>query len=109
MQRDEPLWLVVARLKGSGGGRGKQEPWRLMTTERVDTEEQCWRIVEAYAARWAVEQMLRFGKSELGIESVRVRKWETRHKLLGLASLAYAFLVEVLGDCEGEVVVAVLH
>ncbi len=64
--------------------------------------------LEAYAARWAVEQMLRFGKSELGVESVRVRAWVTRRKLLALATLAYAFLVELLGDSTGLVVQQVL-
>lgn len=109
LHRDTPLWLVVARLKSPGRRGGKQEPWRLLTNERVETEEQCWRMVEAYAARWAIEQQLRFGKSELGVKSVRVRRWETRHKLLGLVSLAYAFLVEVLGDGGSAVVAAVLR
>jgi hypothetical protein len=96
--RDDPLWLVVARVGARATRRRRKEPWRLLTTEPVTTPEQCWRIVEAYAARWAIEQQLRFGKSELGIESVRVRDWEPRHKLLGLVALAYAFLVDLLGD-----------
>jgi hypothetical protein len=74
----------------------------------VATPAQCWRIVQAYAARWAVEQQLRFSKSELGIESVRVRAWEPRRRLLGLVSLAYAFLVALLGEGTKEVVSAVL-
>jgi hypothetical protein len=94
--RDEPLWLVVARVHGPRSHRGTREPWRLLTTEPVETAEQCWRIVQAYAARWAIEQHLRFSKSDLGIESVRVRAWESRRKLLGLVSLAYAFLVDLL-------------
>lgn len=94
-----PLWLVVARLgKGSGRRRGSLEPLRLLTTEPADTEAQCGRIVDAYLARWDVEQVLRFGKSELGIASIRVRDGEARRKLLALASLAYAFLVTLYGD-----------
>jgi hypothetical protein len=45
-----------------------------------------------------MEQMLRFGKCELGVESVRVRSWQARHKLLGIAALAYSFLIQLLGD-----------
>ena len=109
LTRDDPLWLVVVRLgKATKRRRGDAEPWRLLTTEPVETREQCWRIVEAYAARWRVEQMLRFGKSELGIESIRVRAWEARRKLLGIVALAYAFLVELLGDCTDRLVTAVL-
>jgi hypothetical protein len=47
--------------------------------------------VEAYAARWQIEQVLRFGKSELGIESIRVKKWEVRMKLLAMVSLLCLF------------------
>jgi hypothetical protein len=110
LHRDEPLWLVVARVRAPRARRrGDGEPWRLLTTEPVETAEQCWRIVQAYAARWAIEQLLRFGKSELGVESVRVRAAAARHKLLALVSLAYAFLVELLGDCTGTLAAAVLR
>ncbi len=99
VHRDEPLWLVWARLSDAPGRRrGSGEPWRLLTTEPIQTPEQCWRIVQAYAARWQIEQHLRFGKSELGVESVRVRRWAARHKLLALLSVAYAFLLSLLGD-----------
>lgn len=98
LHREEPLWLVVVRLgKATKRRRGGSEPWRLLTTEPVRTAQECWRVVQAYVARWEIEQMLRFGKSELGVESVRVRAWEARHKLLALVSLAYAFLLQLLG------------
>jgi len=98
MHRDDPLWLVVVRRAKSARRRGGSEPWRLLTTEPVRTEAECWRIVEAYWARWQIEQQLRFGKSELGVESLRVRAWDARAKLLALVSLAYAWLVHLLGD-----------
>jgi hypothetical protein len=110
LHRDEVLYLVVARIgKGTKRRRGGSEPWRLLTNLPVRTAEEAWRIVLAYGARWAVEQELRFGKSELGIESVRVRRWEPRSKLLAIASLAYAFLVRLLGDGTAAVIPAVLR
>ncbi len=110
LQRDDPLWLVVVRLgKSTKRRRGSGEPWRLLTNLPVESKEQCWRIVQAYAARWQVEQMLRFGKSELGVESVRVRAWQAREKLLGIAALAYAFLLELLADSPSEVLSAILR
>lgn len=110
LHRDDPLWVVVVRLGRSGARRrGNGEPWRLLTTEPVTTAAACWRIVEAYLARWQIEQMLRYGKSELGVESVRVRRWEPRHKLLALVGLAYAFLVDLLGDGTGDLLSAVLR
>ena len=84
-------WLVVAR---PGGGR---EPWYLVTSEAVQTIEQGWRIVLAYARRWQIEMSIRFDKSELAFASVQVRTWEARTKLLLITALAYAFLLSLLG------------
>ena len=110
LHRDEPLWLVVARIgKGTKRRRGSPEPWRLLTTEPVQTPAQCWRIVEAYAARWLIEQSLRFGKAELGLESVRVRAQEPRQKLLGLVTLAYACLLHLLSASAPTQLQRVLH
>jgi hypothetical protein len=109
LYEDVALQLVWVRLgKETKRRRGGNEPWRLLTTEEVKTESECWRIVEAYAARWQIEQVLRYGKSELGIESVRVKKWEVRRKLLALVSLAYAFLINLLGDSTGSLLKRVL-
>ncbi len=72
------------------------EPWRLLTTEPVQTLADAQRIVQAYARRWQGECAFRFGKSELGVQSLRVRGWERQATLLALLSLAYSFLVWLL-------------
>jgi hypothetical protein len=87
---EKPLWLVAAR---AGSGR---EPWYLLTNERVETPEEAWRIVRAYARRWQIEMSLRFCKSELALESPRLWSWERRLKLLMIVTLAYAFLLGLL-------------
>jgi hypothetical protein len=89
-QYGQPLTLVVAR-----PGRGR-EPWYLLTNEPVRSADEAWRIVFAYARRWQVELMFRFSKCELGFESIRLQRWEPRHKLLLLATLAHAFLLTLL-------------
>lgn len=86
---DWPLTLVVGRRKGG-------QPWYLLTNEVVNTAEDAWKVVLAYARRWQVELAFRNLKSELAIESVRVYDWEARLKLLGLLTLAYAFLMELM-------------
>jgi hypothetical protein len=109
LHRDRPLWLVWARIgKESKLRRGVKEPWRLLTSEPVTSEEECWQIVEAYAGRWQIEQMLRYGKSELGIESIRVKDWESRNKLLAIVGLTYAFLIDLLADSTGSLLQQVL-
>jgi len=52
----------------------------------------------AYARRWQIEMAFRNLKSELAIESVRVYDWEARLKLLGMLTLAYAFLMDLMGQ-----------
>jgi hypothetical protein len=81
------LWLVV--------GRGKGDPWYLVTNQPVETEEDAWRIVMAYARRWKIEESFRFEKSELGVESVCVRSWEAREKLLAIVTLVYTYLLSL--------------
>lgn len=85
----QPLWLVLARRK-------HQSPWYLLTSEQAHTPQLAWRIVLAYARRWQVEMSIRFHKSELAFESARLLHWQARHKLLLIASLAYAFLLSQL-------------
>lgn len=89
-QYEGPLFLVVVR-QGN-----RREPWYLLTNEPVETEEQAWDIVFSYVSRWKIEEAFRFQKTELLIESVRLRAWEPRRKLLLLVTLAYGFLLSLL-------------
>ena len=52
----------------------------------------------AYARRWQIEMAFRNLKSELAIQSVRVYDWEARLKLLGMLTLAYTFLMDLMGQ-----------
>jgi Transposase DDE domain len=85
----QPLWLVVARRKN-------QSPWYLLTSEPAHTPELAWQIVLAYARRWQVEMTIRYHKSELAFESPRLLHWNSRHKLLLISALAYAYLLSFL-------------
>ena len=69
-----------------------------MTNEPIETAEDAWKIVLAYARRWQIEMAFRYGKSELGMESPRLWKWERRLKLLLMVTLAYAFLLSLLNE-----------
>jgi hypothetical protein len=84
------LWLVVVR---QGKGR---EPWYLLTNEPVETAEQAWDLTFSYVRRWKIEESFRFQKSELQIDSLRLRAWESRRKMLLLVTLAYGFLLWML-------------
>ncbi len=88
---DWPLTLVVGRRKGG-------TPWYLLTNEPVNTAEDAWRVVMAYARRWQIEMTFRNLKSDLAIQSLRVYDWEGRLKLLGMLTLAYAFLMQLMRE-----------
>lgn len=85
---DLPLSLVVVR--------GFDQPWYLLSTDVITTEDQAWLVALAYLQRWQIEQVWRLDKSELGLESIRLWDWEARLKLLGIVLLAHGFLLRLL-------------
>jgi hypothetical protein len=87
-----PLTLVVSR-----PGKGRI-PWYLLTNEPVSTVDDAWRIVLGYNRRWQVETSIRYSKSELAFESLRLLDWERRAKLMGLVALVQAFLFSLLDE-----------
>ena len=87
---DQPLWLVVCRRDHN------LLPWYLLTNEPITSVDDLWTLVFAYSRRWQIEQMWRACKNELAFESPRLHDWEHRRRLLMLASLAYAFLLELM-------------
>ncbi len=87
---DDELWLVVSR-----PGKGRK-PWYLLTNEAIETTDDAWRVVLAYARRWQVEMCYRACKTDLAMESPRLWFWENRLKLLLMVSLVYAFLLSLL-------------
>ena len=84
------LWLVVSR-----PGKGRT-PWYLLTSEPVESPDDAWSVVLAYARRWQVEMCYRTCKTDLAMESPRLWFWENRLKLLLMVSLVYAFLLSLL-------------
>jgi len=86
------LWLVVAR---PGQGR---TPWYLLTNEPIADVAAAWQVVFAYSRRWQVEMSIRYSKSELALESPRLRSWAALTKLWAITALVQAFLVSLLAD-----------
>ncbi len=89
VQHQQPLWLVVARRKN-------QSPWYLLTSEPIRNPTDAWRVVLDYARRWQIEMTIRYAKAELAFESPRLLAWQSRKKLLLMATLCYAFLLSLL-------------
>jgi len=78
--------------------RSGKHSMRLITNERIRSDEQAWEIFFAYTRRWQIETAFRYGKSELAMESPCLRVWEQTLKLLGLVTLVSAFLLHLLQE-----------
>jgi len=85
-----PLWMVVSR---PGAGR---QPWFLLTNDPISSVDDAWRIVLGYNRRWQIETAIRFDKSELAIESIRLFDWQAREKLMLIVALVHSFLLSLL-------------
>ena len=89
---EQTLWLVIVRDRN----RHYVSPMYILTSIPVDTAGMAWEIVFSYMHRWEVEKAFRFCKSELAMESPRLWFWENRLKLMGLVTLVYDFLLQLL-------------
>jgi hypothetical protein len=93
--QEEPRCLGYGQ-RGRGGRRRRDgAPGRWETNLPRETYAAVWRVVEADAARWPIEQMIRLSQAELGSASIRVRAWKPRARLWAIISRAYAFLAHL--------------
>lgn len=88
---DNELTLIIIRDK-----KNYQGPMYLLTSIEVDTKQLAWEMMHTYFHRWEAEQGFRFLKSELGLESPRLWFWDNRMKLMGIVTLVYDFMLQML-------------
>jgi SRSO17 transposase len=60
-------------------------------------------MVEAFGARWAVEQSFEEGKGEVGLDEYEVRSWQGWYRHVTLSMLALAFLTVLRAKGEEDV------
>ena len=90
--RDEPLFLVVVRGFGA-------EPLMLLTNVAVQpSRKSLWFIVQAYLARWLVEETIRFIKQSYHLEDLRVLAYDRMKNLVALVLAAVYFSAVWLGE-----------
>ena len=83
---EQAMWLVVCSDK-------KRSPWYLLTSEKVESQEDAKRIIEMYSRRWEVEQHFRRMKTDLSSQSLQLRVHQKRLKMLGLLALVHNALM----------------
>lgn len=92
---EKQLYLVIARDKRKGS-----KPIYFLTDVPIDTNGMAWAIVRSYMKRWDVEQVFRFGKTAMAMESPRLWFWENRLKLLMLVTLVMAFVLTLIASAK---------
>lgn len=71
--------------------------WMLLTTHKVETIDDAWRIVGWYKQRWIIEQFFRVMKSQgLNIEDSVLATAERLEKLVAIAAKAAAIIIQLV-------------
>jgi hypothetical protein len=95
------LWAVEVSERPESVPPG-EEPvqWRLLTTQRTETAAEASEVIEAYRARWRIEQLFRTLKSQgLDMEASQLRRGAALQKL---CLMALEVSVEVMQLVEGR-------
>ena len=95
---DQPLHLIISR-----PGK-RRRPWYLLTNLPITTHQDAWEVVFSYAKRWKIEQVFRFAKTEMAMESPRLWVWENRLKCMMVITLAIDFLLFLLQKGRTELI-----
>ena len=82
--------LIIVREKE------KNSPMYFLTNKAIETKNQAWKMLFSYMKRWEVEEIFRCCKSELGIQSIRMKSWYGVQKMISILVLCYNFLVEII-------------
>lgn len=69
--------------------------WMLLTSEPIDTIEDCFKIVNAYAMRWRIEEYHKAWKSGAGAEEQRSRSANNLEKMVCLLGVVAIRLLQL--------------
>ena len=87
------LYLVIARDAKQG-----RPPIYFLTDVPINTNGMAWSILFSYMKRWDIEQVFRFGKTAMGIESPRLWFFDRTLKLLSLVTLVMDFILSMIAN-----------
>ena len=77
--------------------------WRLLTTHRIASAAEAWRIVDWYQARWTIEQLFRVMKSQgLQLEDSQLGSAERLVKLAAVATKAACVDIQLTQERDGK-------
>jgi SRSO17 transposase len=92
-------WMLVRRSLDEGAKPADMAYVLVFAPTGTSLEE----MVEAFGARWTVEQCLKEAKGEVGLDEYEVRSWHGWYRYVTLSMLALAFLAALRANEEEEV------
>lgn len=92
--------VVFSTTEAGKNGSEKVKAQKILMSNRTDWDAR--RIVEAYAARWQIEQFFREMKSELGLSSYRMRDFEEVKGWVQGCCMAFVYLEWYRNEKRGE-------
>jgi len=89
-------WLLIRRSLDEGADPAEMAYVLIFAPTGTSLEK----MVEAFGARWAVEQCFEEGKGEVGLDEYEVRSWHGwyRHITLSMLSLAFLTALRAYGE-----------
>src|SRR5260370_41053064 len=90
-------WLLVRRNRDEGPKPAEMAYVLVFAPTGTSLEE----MVEAFGARWTVEQCFEEGKGEVGLDEYEVRSWHGWYRHITLSMLALAFLATLRANGGG--------
>jgi len=91
-------WLLVRRSVDEGAKPAEMAYVLVFAPTGTSLEE----MVEAFGARWTVEQCFEEGKGEVGLDEYEVRSWHGWYRHVTLSMLALAFLAALRANEEED-------
>lgn len=91
-------WLLVRRSLDEGVKPAEMAYVLVFAPTGTSLEE----MVEAFGARWTVEQCFEEGKGEVGLDEYEVRSWHGWYRHVTLSMLAMAFLAALRANGEED-------
>jgi hypothetical protein len=93
---DSVALMLVEVVETSAPGGVDAIHWRLLTTHRIATPDDAWRIVTWYKARWTIEQLFRVLKTQgLKLEDSQLASAAGLIKLVAVAAKAAVIIIQL--------------
>ena len=92
---EQEVFLVKVQLLGRGKQNIFREPLILITSLKIKSDKEAFKIYRGYLKRWKIESVFQFIKETLGWEGFRIRDIKGIKKIISLTYFVAAYFYEL--------------